>query len=49
VASFPNVLGLSKESEFKLFQSMGIGLAAVRSLTNFDEGSSNAETRNRAA
>jgi hypothetical protein len=49
VASFPNVLGFSKESESKLFQSMGIGLAAVRSLTNFDEGSSNAETRHKAA
>ena len=49
VASFPNVLGFSKEAESRLFQSMGIGLAAVRSLTKFDEGSSNAETRNRAA
>src|SRR5690349_14377399 len=38
VASFPNLLGFSKESESKLFQAMGIGLAAVRSLTNFDEG-----------
>jgi hypothetical protein len=49
VASLPNLLGFSQESESKLFQSMGIGLAAVRSLTNFDEGSSNAETRHKAA
>jgi len=49
VASLPNLLGFSKESESKLFQSMGIALAAVRSLTNFDEGSSNLETRHKAA
>ena len=49
VASLPNLLGFSKESESKLFQSMGIGLAAVRSLTKFDEGSSNADTRRRVA
>jgi len=45
VASLPNLLGFSDERESKLFQGMGIGLAAVRSLTNFDEGSSNQETR----
>jgi len=49
VASLPNLLGFSDETESKLFQSMGIGLAAVRSLTAFDEGSSNKETRLRAA
>ena len=49
VASMPNLLGFSGESESKLFQSMGIGLAAVRSMTNFEEGTSNAETRSRAA
>ena len=49
VASLPNLLGFSDERESKLFQGMGIGLAAVRSLTNFDEGSSNLETRRRAA
>jgi hypothetical protein len=49
VASLPNLLGFSDERESKLFQGMGIGLAAVRSLTNFDEGSSNEETRRRAA
>src|SRR5947209_15765802 len=35
VASLPNLLGISDETESKLFQSMGIGLAAVRSLTAF--------------
>ena len=45
VSSLPNLLGFSDEREAKLFQGMGIGLAVVRSLTNFDEGSSNAETR----
>lgn len=49
VASLPNLLGFSDNREAKLFQSMGIGLAAVRSLTAFDEGSSNAETRVKAA
>ena len=49
VASLPNLLGFPDERESKLFQGMGIGLAAVRSLTNFDEGSSNEETRRRAA
>ena len=49
VASMPNLLGFSNESESKLFQAMGIGLAAVRGLTNFEEGSSNQETRSRAA
>jgi hypothetical protein len=49
VASMPNLLGFSDEKESKLFQSLGIGLAAVRSLTAFDEGSSNAETRMTAA
>ena len=49
VASMPNLLGFSDEKESKLFQGIGIGLAAVRSLTSFDEGSSNAETRMRAA
>ncbi|MBV9073902.1 MAG: hypothetical protein JOZ10_09740 [Acidobacteria bacterium] len=49
VASIPNMLGFSDEKESKLFQSMGIGLAAVRSLTAFDEGSSNEETRSKAA
>ena len=49
VASLPNLLGFSDESESRLFQGMGIGLAAVRSLTQFEEGSSNAETRMKAA
>jgi Na+/proline symporter len=49
VASMPNLLGFSDEQESKLFQSIGIGLAAVRSLTAFEEGSSNAETRMTAA
>lgn len=49
VASMPNLMGFSDERESKLFQSMGIGLAAVRSLTAFEEGSSNAETRIKAA
>jgi len=49
VASMPNLLGFSNQTESKLFQSIGIGLAAVRGLTNFEEGSSNEETRSRAA
>jgi hypothetical protein len=49
VASMPNLLGFSDEKEAKLFEGIGIGLAAVRSLTSFDEGSSNAETRMRVA
>ena len=49
VASMPNLLGFSDEKESNLFQGIGIGLAAVRSLTSFDEGSSNAETRMKVA
>ena len=49
VASMPNLMGFSDEKEAKLFQSIGIGLAAVRNLTAFDEGSSNAETGMKAA
>ena len=49
VASMPNLLGFSQEPESRLFQGIGIGLAAVRSLTAYEEGSSNAETRMRAA
>lgn len=49
VASMPNFLGFSQERESKFFQGMGIGLAAVRSLTDFEEGSSNAEARMRVA
>jgi hypothetical protein len=49
VASMPNLLGFSDEREAKLFQGIGVGLAAVRSLTDFEEGSSNAETRMKAA
>jgi len=49
VASLPNLLGFSDERESKLFQGMGIGLAAVTSLTKFEEGSTNKETRRRAA
>jgi len=49
VASLPNLLGFADERESKLFQGMGIGLAAVSSLTNFDEGSSNIDTRRRVA
>lgn len=49
VASLPNLLGFPDEAESRLFQSMGIGLAAVRSLTRFEEGSSDAETRTKAA
>src|SRR5215469_16586577 len=45
VASMPNLLSFSDEKESKLFQAMGIGLAAVRSLTDFEAGSSNLETR----
>jgi hypothetical protein len=43
------MLGFGKENEAKLFQGMGIGIAAVGSLTDFDQGSSNAETRRGAA
>jgi hypothetical protein len=49
VASVPNLLGFSDEREAKLFQGIGIGLAAIRGLTNFDEGSCNAQTRIKAA
>jgi hypothetical protein len=49
VAAMPNLLGFSGDKEARLFQSIGIGLAAVRNLTAFDEGSSNAETRIKAA
>jgi hypothetical protein len=49
VASLPDMLGFGGESEAKLFQGMGIGIAAVGSLTDFDQGSSNAETRRSAA
>ena len=49
VASMPNFMGLSGGKEARLFQSMGIGLAAVRNLTAFEEGASNLETRSKAA
>ena len=49
VASLPNLMGFSDEREAKLFEGIGIGLAGVRNLTAFEEGSSNAETRGRAA
>ena len=49
VASLPDMLGFSGESEAKLFQGMGIGIAAVSSLTDFDQGPSNEETRRRVA
>ena len=49
VASLPNLLGFSEERESKLFQGIGIGLAAVKSLTDFEQGSSNEETRRRVA
>lgn len=49
VASMPNLLNFSNQEESKLFQAMGIGLAAVRSLTRFDEGSSDSEMRRKAA
>ena len=48
-ASMPEMLAFKDEGEAKLFQGMGIGLAAVRSLTKFEEGSTNKETRRRAA
>jgi hypothetical protein len=49
VALIPGLLGFSNEKESRLFQTMGIGLAAVRSLTNLEEGASTFETRQRAA
>jgi len=49
VASMPSLLSFSDEKESKLFQAMGVGLAAARSLTNPEEGSSNLQTRQKAA
>jgi|SRR5215472_4514166 len=49
VASLPRLLGFADERESKLFQGVGIGLAAAKSLTDFERGSSNEETRQRAA
>lgn len=49
VASLPNLMGFTDKAESHLFQSMGIALAAVGSMTQYDEGSSNAETRRKAA
>lgn len=49
IASLPGMLGFSGEPESRLFAGMGIGIAAVRSLTDFDQGSSNEETRRGAA
>ena len=40
VVALPNLLNFSDKEESKFFQAMGIGLAAVRSLTKFEEGSS---------
>jgi hypothetical protein len=48
-ASAPNFLGFTEEKESKLFQTMGVALAAVGSMTDYEEGSSNADTRRRAA
>ena len=45
----PNLMGFSDQTESKLFQSIGIGLAAVRNLTDFKEGSNKAERRMKAA
>lgn len=47
VASLPSLLGFADERESKLFQGVGIGLAAVNGLTDFEHGSSNEETRRR--
>jgi len=49
VASLPNLLGFSDEQEAKLFQAMGMGLVAVRSLTNFEAGSTDTGSRIKAA
>jgi hypothetical protein len=48
-ASAPNFLGFTDEKESKLFQVMGMGLAAVGSMTDYSQGSSNRETRQKAA
>ena len=45
IASLPGMLGFSAEPESRLFQGMGIGIAAVRSLTDFAQGATNEETR----
>jgi hypothetical protein len=49
IASLPDMLGFAGEKESKLFQAMGIGVAAVGSLTDYEAGSSNEETRQTAA
>jgi len=49
VALIPGLLSFSDEKEARLFRAMGIGLAAVRSLTNLEEGASTSETRQQAA
>jgi hypothetical protein len=48
-ASAPNFLGFTDEKESKLFQVMGMAIAAVGSMTDYSQGSSNRETRQRAA
>jgi hypothetical protein len=47
VTSLPSLLGFADERESKLFQGVGIGLAAVNGLTDFEQGSSNEETLRR--
>ena len=49
VVLIPGLLGFSDEKESRLFQAMGIGLAAVRGLTNLEEHASALEMRKRAA
>ena len=49
VALIPGLLRFSDEKESRLFQAMGIGLAAVRTLTNLEEDAGTFEARQRAA
>jgi hypothetical protein len=44
-ASVPEMLAFKDEREAKLFQGMGIAMAVVGGLTDYDQGSKNKETR----
>jgi len=44
-AAIPEMLAFKNEREAKLFQGMGIAMAVLSGLTDYDQGSKNHETR----
>ncbi len=48
-ALLPEIMAFKDEKEAKLFQYMGVGLAVVGGMTDYEQGSRNRETRLKAA